>query len=214
MYIHNKEIEHQSYLIGSHNSWSYKKALKWYMRPFQFIARCQEIDVERQYIEYGVRVFDLRVSFDKKGNIVICHGLMKYDADVFEELNKLNNLSAGNIAYEQYESKPEDKVWCRVLLETSHPSKEEKEMFKQFCQLIEQMYPDILFFGGFLKKPWANPVYNFGNKISLDDNYSSVKSPKFIDDWYPKWYAEHYNKYIYAAGTDKDCLFTDFVNIR
>ena len=128
MYIHNKEIEHQSYLIGSHNSWSYKKALKWYMRPFQFIARCQEVDVEKQFIEYGIRVFDLRVSFNKKGNVIICHGLMKYDADVFEELNKLNNLSIGNIAYEQYESRPKDKVWCRVLLETSYPSKEEKEI--------------------------------------------------------------------------------------
>ena len=73
---------------------------------------------------------------------------------------------------------------------------------------------NIKFFGGIAKYPWGEKLYDFNNNIELDDNYSSVKAPKLIDDLYPRWYASRNNKYIYAAGTNKQCLFIDFVNIK
>ena len=66
--------------IGSHNSLSYLRPKKWWMRPFHFMARCQDIDFVDQYI-LGARVFDLRISFDRKhfGKVQVRHGSMEFD---------------------------------------------------------------------------------------------------------------------------------------
>ena len=67
--------------IGSHNSLSYIKPKKWYLMPFHFMARCQSKDYVKQYETYGVRLFDVRIWFDKDGNPEVRHGLMSFDID-------------------------------------------------------------------------------------------------------------------------------------
>ena len=52
-------------MFGSHNTFSYAKPKHWFMYPFAFMARCQRIDWKKQYILHNIRVFDLRVWFDK-----------------------------------------------------------------------------------------------------------------------------------------------------
>ena len=72
-------------ILGSHNSWSYLPVKRWWMRPIAFMARCQRIDIRRQY-EMGVRCFDLRIFFDNnhlgtgdgKEVMFVAHGIVKY----------------------------------------------------------------------------------------------------------------------------------------
>lgn len=89
-------------ILGSHNSWSYLSAKDWYMKPFRFIAQCQDLDIKQQY-ELGVRCFDLRVQFDKK-NIYVVHGFMKFKisfSKLCEDLEWLSNM--------------EEQVYIRIL---------------------------------------------------------------------------------------------------
>ena len=190
------------YLIGSHNSCSYATPKKWYMKLFHFAARCQELDIKTQYEKYNVRVFDIRIKVDKYYNVEICHGLISFDIDIKDVLRYLNSKK---------------DCYCRIILEdnlNTPNGKDKRTRFIKICRIIEQDYPNIKFFGGIAKYPWGEKLYDFNNNIELDDNYSSVKAPKLIDDLYPRWYASKNNKYIYAAGTNKQCLFIDFVNIK
>ena len=40
------------------------------MKPFRFMARCQDVDIKTQYEKYNVRYFDLRINFDTGGFVV------------------------------------------------------------------------------------------------------------------------------------------------
>ena len=80
-------------MYGSHNSLTGYKPMKWWgylLRPF---ARCQRTTVEEQ-IEGGARAFDLRVRFDGKDGLVVCHALVEYKADV-PEIVALENVMGG-----------------------------------------------------------------------------------------------------------------------
>ena len=81
-------------IYGSHNSWSFLKPKHWWLRPFAFTARCQNIDIEKQYLLYDVRCFDLRINFDKKGELYICHGPLRYkytEDDLIKDLESSLN---------------------------------------------------------------------------------------------------------------------------
>ena len=69
-------------LLGSHNSLSYLPPKKWYMKPFHFMARCQSVDYVKQYEEYGIRLFDIRLWFNEKGEIEVRHGLFVFNIDI------------------------------------------------------------------------------------------------------------------------------------
>lgn len=34
--------------FGSHNSWTFRKPIKWYLKPLCFIAKCQDVDIQTQ----------------------------------------------------------------------------------------------------------------------------------------------------------------------
>lgn len=201
--------------IGSHNSLSYMKPMKWWMRPFHFMARCQDVDYIKQY-NLGVRVFDLRVSFGKDGYIQIRHGAMEFDVsgqylnDFFAFLNDKGNC------------------YVRVILEFNKEPKDieyQEFRFKYICKKFEYFYPGIKFFGGNRKYDWK-VIYEFNNKDipTLVDRYSSTTSlfksdSKFlriIDDLYPKLYAKLRNKKNFKEfdKDSNDYLFVDFVEIR
>lgn len=201
--------------IGSHNSLSYMPPKRWWMRPFAWMARCQRVDYARQYRDYGVRVFDLRVWFDKYGNFQVRHGRMQYDmtrTDVFNFLSYLN--------YER-------NCYVRVILEEDWYAYHNtfsgmaENYFIKFCDEIRETFIHIKFFGGNRKCDWK-VLYKFYNDVWLDDRYSSTTSlfkskNKWlakIDDLFPWLYAKLHNKENFEKGTTRDCLFVDFVDIR
>ena len=187
--------------LASHNSWSYLKPKKWWMRLFTFMAKCQSKDIWRQWCLYGVKCFDLRVRFSKNGELIVAHGLMEYRISqdtLFRDLEMLNEFGA--------------KV--RVLHEartSKQYTPESIQSFKNFCEYIEKQYPNIDFWCGKNLHNWKED-YDFKKHFTCDERYSSVCPPKFIDDWWPWIYAIFHNKSIVKKGTTKDFLMIDFVN--
>lgn len=202
--------------IGSHNSLSYQRPKKWWMRPFHFMAKCQEVDYVEQY-KLGSRVFDLRISFNKNkaGKIQVKHGCVEFDIPMVLLNSFLKYIDDQSDCY------------LRVILEFNKEPKDieyQERRFKYYCRTLEYKYKNIKFFGGNRKYDWKI-VYNFANKDipTLIDRYSSTTSLfksdnkflRIIDDLWPWLYAKIRNKKNFEELKDsKDYLFADFINIR
>lgn len=190
--------------LASHNSMTYLPPKKWYMYLFRFAARCQNKTIEEQYEQYGIRMFDLRISFLKNGLVEFRHGLIAYKGDVKEILNYLNTR--------------DEKVYVRFILESDNNCGELR--FIHFCNWCLEHYTNIIFFEGVLKKNWKQLV-NFGTTVpTYDHKYASNNNPinytgkTRLDDLYPWIYAKLFNRKNIKKGTDKEYLFLDFVNIQ
>lgn len=188
--------------LASHNSLTYLPCNKWYMIPFKFMARCQRKTIKEQYEKYSIRMFDIRVSFNKDKVPYICHGLINYKGNIYDILEYLN-------------SKKDSKV--RIILEKIDNAIS-IALFCHFCKEIIKGFPNIKFFGGVYKKTWV-PIYKFKYSPRYDDKYASnntkdKKSGVLIDDLWPYVYAKLNNRKNIKRGTDKPWLFIDFVDIR
>ena len=179
-------------ILGSHNSWTYLPLKKWYLKPFRFISKCQDLSIIEQY-NLGVRCFDLRIRFNKNLELEVCHGIFKYSIN--EELLK-----------------------CDLDVRIIHEARNKKQYtsysvieFKRYCFKLLKTYNNIKFWCGRNLYNWTVD-FEFYNNPSCEEKYSSVCSPKLIDDWYPRLFAYFNNKKIIKAGTDKEILLIDFVN--
>ena len=191
-------------ILGSHNSWSYLPLTKWWMKPFAFMAKCQDYNIRQQYELCGVRCFDLRIKFNKDGNLVIAHGNATYKytrLDLEKDLYYLSNKG---------------DCYVRVLHEIRNKKEHTDaaiEDFGNYCKYLEDTYRHIKFWCGRNLADWSMD-YIFWHNPTCEELYSSVCPPKLIDDWYPKLYAKLNNKKNLAKGTDKDIMLIDFVNIK
>jgi len=172
------------------------------MRPLAFMARCQSVDIKRQY-ELGVRCFDLRVRFEY-GQFLVAHGIIEYDIDR-EALRK---------DLEWIDARKDCMV--RVLHEVRTKKQYEttsKIFFESFCYVIQSDYRNIRFWNG---RNLYNEEkdYDFGWEPSNDGKYASVCPPWLVDDWWPWLYARLHNRRNLEKGTDKEVLLIDFVDIK
>jgi len=193
--------------IGSHNSWSFNPIKQLWLKPFSWVARCQRVTILEQYFDYGVRVFDLRLRYDKRSkSFKVAHGLAIFKCDWENDLKDLNALAAL------------DTIYCRVLLEDDENQKDQKEndeRFKAECQRLAEKYKKVIFFGGFpARYRWRKVIYDFKTKEpTLHDKYSSSKLVNGNKVW-PWLYAFNHNKKNLKMGTNFDFLFIDYVDIR
>lgn len=202
--------------IASHNSFTYLRPRRWYMRPFAFMARCQRVSWGRQLVGFDVRLFDLRVRFDKKtGEPYFCHGFMRYEGNVYVVLNALAEVSV-NINTD---------IFIRVVLEDKKPTQWEEALFYDFCEYVEYVGGRVHAFGGNDRSDWdcKHPHYNFKTPLqNLNDKYSStttlfpkgLKWLRFLDDLCPVLYARLHNRRNIERGTSHEWLFIDFVDIQ
>lgn len=190
-------------VIGSHNSWSYLKPSKWWMKLLRFTAKCQKYNIVKQYEQYGVRFFDLRLRFDENFYCPhVVHGAIQYKgSNLHQDLLWLDNKK---------------DVTIRVSLDVRNKksyTQYQIDMFRRYCCDLQSYYQNIKFVGGDNLYNHNNE-YNFGNYVSTEELYASVTAPKLIDDWFPWLYARLHNKKNVAKGTDKEVLMIDFVNIQ
>ena len=189
------------YILASHNSWTYLPPKKWWMWLLRFTAKCQRLSIQEQY-EMGVRCFDLRVKWID-GKMVVAHGIVQYDINAQQVVDDLIWLN--------------EKGDCSVRLIHEVRRKlentlKEKTYFRNFCALVEKRLPRITFWNG--KNLYDHSKdYDFGCDPTCEELYASVRKPKWIDDWWPWWYSWLNNKRIKEAGTTKDILMIDFVDI-
>jgi len=193
--------------LGSHNSWTFAKTLHWYYPAF--MARCQNLDIIKQY-KTGVRLFDLRLRWDDCLGWVVAHGFVKFKTDWKRDLEYLNNRK---------------DCYVRVILEYNRPIRKDSDItanFSDMCRYLEIIYPNIKFFGGNRKWDWR-AVYDFTTpNVSLLDRYSSttslfnseLKLLRVIDDWWPWLYARLRNKKNieeYKKNNSGQWLFIDYI---
>ena len=195
-------------ILGSHNSWSFLKVKEWYLKPFFWVAKCQNKTIAEQY-KLGVRYFDLRLKYNyKTGDFEPAHGLVTFKVEKVTHWFIRNLQSLNHCAHTKGE-----KIYVRVLLETKYPDETEKKKFADLCAMMEDCFTSINFVGGFMCRQWGTYVYRFKAKdVTLDDKYSSVIPPK-IRGIFPWLYARLHNHENIEKGTDKDVLFIDFVDI-
>lgn len=174
--IENKEVI--KLYLGTHNSMSYLKPKYWFMKPFNFIAKCQSKDIYFQLL--NCKVVDLRIACDNNMNWVFRHGLMEYKGE------NINNIL--DFINSQYKNKI-----VRILLERTSKKHKllETDLFKDFCSKIESTYTNIKFIGGNRKSDWLQ-VYDFkyNKEFKLNQFVGSM-----MDD--ARWY-EKFIPYLYA----------------
>lgn len=191
----------ENIVLASHNSFTHLP-VKWYMGPFNFMSRCQSKTVKEQFEDYGVRIFDMRVSFDKEGIPHIKHGFMDYGV--------VNNLTLEWLD----EKAKSEKVYIRVILEKSkwNCTEEQESLFSTYCAHLEGTYRNILFTEGRRKYDWKQ-LFQFKNSTpSMEADFASVKGGLLNDLW-PRLYARKHNRKAIENCKAK-YLMLDFVEIR
>lgn len=206
-------------ILGSHNSMTYLKPRKWWMRIGLFMAKCQNLKLEEQY-QSGVRWFDIRISFpkDRNGNRidpVFSHGIMDF-----------KGLSVSCVL-EFLNSKPD--AYCRLVLEKGGNS--ERELFKFFVLHWLKVYPNLKVTQIARKGEWVNLLEpNASAPYGIKDAYASANGfyPRYsswpgilkkkvisgclLDDLCPWIYAKlHNKKNLTANRNSKIILLIDFV---
>ena len=188
--------------IGSHNSWTFRRPDKWWMRLFGFVTRCQSKDISTQ-LALGAEIFDLRLRL-VGDEWRVAHGATTYGLLPYDDLFNLNSQTDG--------------VYCRVLLEYNKEPKDCDNItshFKGMCKALEIRYPNIRFFGGNCKWKWSKTVHDFGRKPpKFIDAYSSMADKNKVNDLWPWLWAKHHNKAWKEkyAGTG-ETLLMDFIDI-
>ena len=211
-------------ILGSHNSLSYLRPNSILLWPFHFTARCQVVNIRAQY-SLGVRVFDIRLWFDKDGRPLVKHGWITFRCSV----EKLSGI-LGWLNYKGDTS-------VRLILETPPflltpdplaVMTEKKFYFTTFCTTLINTFKRVKFFGFRDKKTWETILDDRTNdEPVLIDRYRSTTSiftgkplkPRgwrrkvgFIDDLFPWLFARIWNKKIKKEVVG-DILFLDFVDL-
>ena len=194
-------------ILGSHNSWSYLKPQKWWMKLLSFTAKCQCKTIEEQYEKYGVRCFDLRLRYIDGEAYVVHNDFVygKFWGEISQTLQWLNDKR---------------DVVIRVIHDVRTKNKYKPlsvKSFKDDCKRMEEEYPNILFWSGMNLYNYEYD-YNFEYFPKCIEKYASVCPPRIVDDWLPFLYATIKNKWIYKNykldNTYTSILLIDFVNIK
>lgn len=206
-------------ILGSHNSMTFLPPARWWVRPFQWMYRCQSKNLEEQ-LEAGVRYFDFRLVFDKGQNPHFAHGMATLKGDVLATLFRMH-FQAGNL------TAPHEKIYIRLINERDR----DHATFIRFCKFVEEHYTNITWVGGINKSDWRR-LYTFAaGEPELIDKYSSnnhdhcefdgdreVSHKNFTgsiwDDLFPKIYAKKNNAFWRSRMADREgVLLQDFIGV-
>ena len=201
--------------LTTHNTMSYQKPKQLWAKIIPFVARCQSVDYIKQY-ELGAIGFDLRIFWDKNGNLEFRHGIVSYPADnIWEVLDFIRDHN----------------LYVRILFELRSYNKkhiknidELKDKFREFCKEIEDKYPTVKFYGGCATCDWEQ-LYVFKNDEHMPElglyssNTSLFKSSNkllsVIDDLCPWIYAKLMNRKNMKKYKDSEqYISVDFINIQ
>ena len=105
-------------MFATHNSSTGEKPYNFWAKYFQFIAKCQDKTLMTQYV-YGVRLFDIRVRYDKNNELRCCHGLAQYDMTLRSIVNNFiyaPSVPTINVTYEGKLAKEKQGQFVRDVL--------------------------------------------------------------------------------------------------
>jgi hypothetical protein len=120
-------------MTATHDSLTAYPVKSWWLRPLNFLCKCQDKTLEEQYAA-GARSFDLRFA-KWRGEWYAAHGAMIYDIRLWEVMNLLGDLSYDN-------SEP---VYFRALCEDTFFRKSDtKELAKAINRMLVYFHGDYL----------------------------------------------------------------------
>lgn len=139
--------------VASNKSLTYINPSNWWVSPFKWMCKSQSLNHKEQYVQYGVRLFDVSVSDGDNGKMVVRNGAYVYKHsslfEIFDFLNQMGDVMV-RITFE---------VSIEEFMSDSYKTKEGK--FVEFCKMIEAIYPGIMLFGG--NRSFDNKnVFTFG----------------------------------------------------
>ncbi len=158
-------------LIGSNNSLTYLRPSSWWSKFVKWFGRCQTISYEKQYINYGVRLFDIRVYTNEFNRIIIRNGIFQYKIFSFYEVldffDKMGDVTV-LITLDETEKESLNKKTSGV-----------EYKFSDFCRIIETVYPNVMYIGGYRR---------FDGKKLYQFEYEKVNGmPKIINGCQNSW---------------------------
>lgn len=188
--------------LASHNSWSYLPVRKWWMRPLNLIAKCQDKSIVQQYYDKA-RCFDLRLRWDEKEeNFVLAHGIVTYMGRYYNDLFWLDEQAYKN----------DEEIYIRVLLEDSGKANRViDDLFYKQCKNLEKRFSFIKFIGGFpVRKRWREYIYTFKTKEpSIEEHHVSVSGKWW--QFVPKRWAKKNNKSVRIIKEEVETIKSDFL---
>lgn len=176
--------------IISHNSHTYMKPAKLWMKAINWTAKCQNKTIERQYNE-GIRFFDIRVRYiDRKVKLV--HGLIEYKGSFTEVMDFLS--SKGDCT-------------LRIMLDDRHNSNTVEQTHRLMADAPKWAEAYNIKLININRLSDGVQVYSYGNPMpDVDSQYSSASSTKIAGVYPELWHKKH----TYTE-TDKPYLMRDFV---
>lgn len=189
--------------LASHNSFSSYQPKRWWMKLINPFAKCQDKSISQQYDD-GVRMFDIRV---RPHTCEAAHGLVVYEyVNIAHALEWLDTV--------------DEKVYVRLCCEGKL---EDTEWFKDYFSRCVEDFPNITFFGGYIKQGWTK-VIDCEDPICLElyrtfNHYKSEKGwnnkLKSIFDYilhpFPRYWAKKDNAKYIAENKDSDLfIMLDF----
>lgn len=193
--------------FGTHDSFTYLKPRSfwgWFALPFY---RTQSKTLDEQLNE-GWLCVDMRVTFDREGQVVFAHGIVKLKSD-----SKLVRESLKRISDQQKKNKNDlmNKMYVRVILEDTKVDEQNERMFKTFCDYIVDTYPNLIFFGGNRRCDWKQ-VYSFKNNPTLAQMCGSMApDARWYEKLIPWFYARRKNEDNLDLEYSEDVVIFDFV---
>lgn len=126
---------------GTHNSLTYARPTKWWMRLLTPIFRCQSKNIDAQ-LDAGAEAFDIRIVRHRNADGIYCwrgaHGLVTLDVDPLKVIERICSRRV--------------KPYIRIVLERGNA--DDARRFACLCETLEVVHPDVVFFGGVLKNGW------------------------------------------------------------
>ena len=123
---------------GSLNSTNYLMPFGRINRIKAFFKKRHTANIEDQYNIYGIRVFDFHIDFTGNNRAIYRYDGIPYETfSIYTHLNFLNK-------------KGDTKV--RIVLEDDSNKEIKESRFINYCVILEKIYKDIEFFGGYREK--------------------------------------------------------------
>ena len=185
-------------MLGSHNTFTYLKT----NNIFSKWSKCQEINYRKQYT-LGVRCFDVRIKFDKKGDLKLVHNCTIYKGGYEDLLHFLQFLSNKGDCY------------IRLILDIrKEPSDKNHQIkwFKDIIALIKTLNIKIVEALTY----WDWQYYEQDKSIKITEKHASVTNIWEVIKT-PKNYAKKHNPEIRKENkniidSNTEILLIDFVN--
>lgn len=193
-------------LIGSNNSLTYLEPSNYWFKIFSHFKRCQNIDYSDQYTFYGVRLFDFRLYVDKNNHIIVKNDNCEYPIFSFYEVLDYLNRRGDAIVLITLET---DSLSVNAPIESK---------FIETCRIIEAIYEEIRFCGGYRKSD-KKQLYEFA--WEKKNGMPAIIRPtewswlyNFATKWCPMLVYKFNRKYIERFKGIPGYLMLNYVNKR